>query len=429
MRACLTGPAFTFQEGEDSPLSDVDPWFDLYLPAILGESAQVRAALADLGDADGTVLAVAARALEVLGMALEARRYAHRAMEKGGDEALALTTFLGSDGDALTVLRMRLAKEPGRRADAACDRAVLALRRGNTEVARRWVRLAQELCPDHCEAARWLRFLDETVSPTRTTRRYQRDHRVARATHGRDVAELFPERARGWLSVERLRRRVRNDGMIWHSSACALGRLQNAGVREYYFALRQELVVLPAGHRLATLELLADRLVSLAEEGRDGVGTAEQLLEQARRMDDTARADAAALIAGLSLGQPSLAPCARQGVADMERISRIRGVSPGGWPTHYWEAWLGWLDGSPRRARALLEGALEPVPWLLAMHTLQRAGDLAAVSTALGRAEMQAHLRSVTEGLRKGHPLGVPPMPRMQPRDAWQDGHDVPEGR
>ncbi|HND29716.1 MAG TPA: hypothetical protein PLA94_06940, partial [Myxococcota bacterium] len=257
---CLASPPVL-----DPPL---DPWWDLYLPATLGERDHVRVIIDSLGAVDSDLQAVAARALEVLGYTVEARRLAARAMRDRGDEALALATFLMPEGLQIAEARMQRLKLPGLQADAACDAAALELLRGQPDAALDRIDQAMTLCPDHRESARWSRFLTQEEA-VRVLRRYRRDvERVARLSAGRDVVELVPSRATGWGSAERLRRRLLHGLPAHGARGSALRRLQQAGVMECWFALASQYGELSEGHGLVRLELLADELVVRVEEER-----------------------------------------------------------------------------------------------------------------------------------------------------------------
>ncbi len=378
-----------------------DPWWDIYLPATLGERDRVRAMIDSLGEVEADVQAVAARALEVLGYTVEARRLAARAMRDRGEEALALATFLMPEGLQIAELRMQCLKSPGLQADAACDAAALELIRGQPEAALERIDQAMLLCPDHREAARWSRFLTREEA-ARLLRRYRRDvERVARLPGGRDVVELVPTRATGWVSGERLRRRLLH-GLPTHGARqSALRRLQQAGVVECWFALASQYAELPEGHGLVGLELLADELVARVEEERVQVDLGEELLMEAAAVDAEAADDALRLVLALCTRAPVL-----EGVGRAALRERGRG----------WEAWRCWLERDVPGARALLAATLGPLPWQLAVDSLRRGGEGEEAECHRRTGSEQPLLAGVAEQLRRR--LVVVPVPRLVARGA-----------
>ena len=134
-----------------SPIT-LDPWWDVYLPALWGEREVVREALAlveenvDEDGARGAAYAVGARALLVLRCPAEAWRFAERAFAAGGPEADALATFLRPNGLARAEERFAASSRPGARADAACDQAVLHLATVTSSCPQRG-RAGAEGCP------------------------------------------------------------------------------------------------------------------------------------------------------------------------------------------------------------------------------------------------------------------------------------------
>ncbi len=385
------------------PLLDppLDPWWDLYLPATLGERDRVRMVIDTLGPVDAELQAVAARALEVLGYTVEARRLAVQSMRDGGDEALALATFLMPEGLQIAELRIQRLKLPGLQADAACDAAALELLRGQPEAALERVEQAMILCPDHREAARWCRFLTQEEA-VRVLRRYRRDvERVARLPGGRDVVELVPSRAKGWVSPERLRRRLLHTLLPGGARGSALRRLQQAGVMECWFALPSQYGQMPEDHGLAGLELLADELVARVEEERVQGGLGSELLEEAAAVDGEAAEDALRLLLALCTRAPVLEEVGRAAVAG-------RGAG--------WDPWRCWLERDVEGARRLLQRSLGPLPWQVAVDTLRRGGEGEEAEQWRRRGLELPLLAGVAEQLRKK--LVVVPVPRLVARGA-----------
>jgi hypothetical protein len=392
---------------------ELDPWWDIYIPATLGEEARVRAAIASMTLPDGNMLAVASRAMEVLQRVIEARRLANRALQGDGVEVRALATFVMASGEEIA--RQRLWEEalPGHRADAGCDLAVLCLKRGNLEAAVEALQEGQKSCPLHLETRRWQRFLAEDPDPVATARRFGRGLRQPREACGRDITVLFPVRRSGWLSTERFRRRVMT-GLgqgRWLGSGSALGQLQNIGVGECYFATPREYSSLKAAHVLVELEVLADQLLCLCEEERPVLEQAHMLVHQAAGLDQVASADAAGLVASAATQRPELKKLALESV--QEQLQRcVRGRAPGGWEESVWQGWAAWLGESVAEARQLLgQLNLHPIAWQLAVDCLRVQGE--AVDTLLEDAldhPVRAGLASTMAG---GESLKIPPWPRL----------------
>ena len=83
----------------------VDPWWDLYMPAVFGDDDLVldafeAAEATTPPDERGDLYAIGARAFAVIGRGLESDRLAAQAFRFGGHEAEALATVLCPDGAA-----------------------------------------------------------------------------------------------------------------------------------------------------------------------------------------------------------------------------------------------------------------------------------------------------------------------------------------
>lgn len=384
----------------------LDPWWDVYLPATLGERDLVLRLLQPMPE-NRDLLAIGARALEVLGMNIEARRFATRAIQKGGMEALSLATFMAPDGETIARLRMAAEHTPGRQADAACDRAILSLRRGNLQTALNCIKEAQSICPDHLETAHWWRFFEESTNPLEAFRRQRFSAKQVHVPEGHDMMELLPTRQTGWLSPERFHRRVlglpeRN----WHPMRSALGRLQNAGVRELYFALPSEYACKPADWGLVELELLADTLQSTLSETRDGRYCAEILLNYAKNLDAVAYADAIQMVLCLSTHAASLRPVGRLLCTQ---------ATPYGCDPVEWKAWTAWYLSSAALAQELLTHTLSSTAWQLMVDTLRRTGHANAAQKHIDVADGHPRLGPAAQALRQGG-VHLMPLPRLSAR-------------
>ncbi len=375
-----------------SEIPPVDPWWDLYMPASFGEvdavldaleAAEASVPLARRGD----VYAIAARAFAVLGRFVESERLAEQAFKLGGAEAEALATFVAPDGFVRAARRVASGVRPGARADAACDLAALHLAAGDLLGARAAVAQAEELCPGHGETARWARFLGETPDVRDVVREARDPRRTRRQESGpaREAVELLPVRRTGWLSVERYHRRILGTPpeSAWAPAGSALGRLQDAGVGTYFFALDVEYARTPGDHPLVGLELAADALRARVEEGRDAAEAAARFWDAVCATDTEAQADGAQMLAGLGTAAADIAPTALAALEWLATQRPDRGS--------LWEGYRAWLEhvsgrGGVARARTLAAARpADPVAWRMAIETLRAAGA-AEEATRLVRA-------------------------------------------
>jgi len=370
----------------------VDPWWDLYMPAVFGdddlvldafEAAEATTPLDERGD----LYAIGARAFAVIGRGLESDRLAAQAFRFGGHEAEALATVLCPDGAARAERRMARAPRLGLRADAACDLAALRLEAGDVPGARAAIAEAARVCPGHAEAARWLRFFGDTPLPLDAVRRSRSSRRKQREAGGavRDAADLLPVRRTGWLSAERYRRRVVGSPPLaaWAPAGTALGLLQDVGVGATFFALDMEYARLPAADPYVALELAADTLRACVDEGRDVVVPARALWTAACTFDDAARDDAAQLLAGLGTHDVRLVPVALEAVRWLAEHHPARAT--------LWEGYrvvLLHLGGTPdlEGARALAQVRPgDALSWRMALEVI-RAHGVAGEADACARA-------------------------------------------
>jgi tetratricopeptide (TPR) repeat protein len=403
----------------------IDPWWDLYLPATFGEVDAVLDAL-ELAEASaplldrGDLYAVAARAFAVLGRPKEAERLAAQAFQLGGAEADALATYTSPDGLARCRGRLAGAERPGVRADAACDLAARHLIDGNLPGARAAVAQALAACPDHGEAGRWVRLLEEPadLGPALVFARDQRRTRAPRTVADRDVLDLVPCRRTGWLSAERFHRRILGvpPRETWAHPRSALGHLQDAGIGVFFFALDWELGGLKADHPVVELEVLADVARARVDEGRDALPHCRRLWEAATALDETAQDDAAQLLAGLGTADARLAVLAIEAVDWLTSRRPERGL--------LWEgylAWLGHLAGIPsaaERARALVRGRpADPTAWRLGLEVLRAEGFTGDVERALRAAAADPALAAAAGDLGDGRtPFRMVVGARITPR-------------
>jgi hypothetical protein len=363
-----------------------DPWWDLYLPAACGDRKRVQRNLsAYLDDAsDGNAHAIAARALLTLGRNEAAEAAYEVARTRGGDEADALATWIAHDGDSFALRRVTTAPRAGQRADAACDvlcRKVLA---GEVDDARALLSEAEALCPGHAEVARWRRVLADPCARTQVHAAGRGRAAIrADAAGAIDAFELVPRRQTGWVSEERLRRRViaAPFGGSWADPTTALGQLQDRGLYDFLFAVESEYAELPAGHPLVTLETLADQVRARVHERRPAVMAARTLLAAARAVDEIAEEDAANLIVTLATLDETLIPLGWS-VAHRELKRDEEGT--------LWRAYRAWFAAVMGRGEALADAQSvlaerwpSGVEAMLAVAALQVVGEPHQIEAAL----------------------------------------------
>ena len=326
---------------------DLDPWWDIFLPALCGDAAAalhaVDRAVREGGEVGGDLLAVAARACFVLGLPVQARRFLGMAWVEGGEEAERLAILVGPESRG-TAERWVASRRPAPiRADVACDLAARRLNDGDEPGALQAAQRALAILPEHREAQRWLRFLSagEPVGAVWRQARHERSTPSPRVLQ-RDADALAPLRSGGYLSQERLRRRLYGvaGNVVPVSLSTGLGALAAAGVQTLRFTWSYVYARLPPTDPRVALELLADDVVSLVGEGRDPRPQAVRLLDGAARSGGPVAAEAARVVAGLAARDERLAT-----LPDRAALRRARDGS------------TGW-DGLRRRAQRLDEPAV-----------------------------------------------------------------------
>lgn len=371
----------------------VDPWWDVFLPALMGETSHAMAAMVRL-EADtpardrADLYAVSARTFYVLGRPVEARRTAEQAFSLGGAEAEALATMVLPDGPARAERRVETAPRAGLRADAACDLALLRLRDRDVEGARAAVRRALEACPDHVEAGRWATLLEEAPDARKLIRAAMEPLKPGRRTlpAQRDACDLVPLRRAGFVSTERLNRRVMGGPVQggWAPAGTALGRLHDAGASAFHFATEAEYRRMPATDTLADLELLLEGVGVRVRAGRDARALAARLWVEAGAYDDVALGDAANALVGLGTQDPRLAPLG------WDAADRQCAVYAGEPLWRAYRAWLGHLAARPEAlddARAVLaDRRLHAASFTMAVATLRFGGRREEADAAIARA-------------------------------------------
>lgn len=394
-----------------------DPWAELYLPALGGETGAFRVALRRVGrltPADrGPALAVAARACLVLGDEGEAARLVGLARSAGGPEVEALLALVAGD-ETVLLQRVRSAPTAGERADAACDLAAVRLSRGEVDGARAAVVEARRACRDHLEAARWSRFLAESTDAAGAWERARAP--VVGDPWQDDAVALQPLPRNGWVSPARLAHRVLLDAVA-PPDGTARRRLWDAGATGGWLALPHEYERLDAEDPLVVLELWTDAVVARVEEGRRALPLATVLW---RRVAGEAalRGDIAQVLVALATSDRELAPLA------IEAATALLGDEP--WRGALWRGYRAWhrqAEGDGRAAddawAAIHAPTPEPVGWWLGVATLAARGRPELVRTlaeeALRVPELAEAARAVLEPGAELRPVTVV-SPRLRPR-------------
>ena len=271
----------------------LNPWFDLYFGAVLCPEffADSLARIPSIAPADrGNALAVAARGWMVLNRPADALRLWERAREVGGAEVESLGRFVLPQGPRLADDYAASVGPSGLRADAWCDAAALHLTTGSLDRAARAIGRALAACPEHGEALHWHRFLSEPGVLAVAA-----DVCGAKPSGGgigvEDAQALLPTRTNGWMSPERLNRRVLMDVPASPPPGSALARFDHAGIRDYFMATDDDWARVPSTHPLAATEVAVDQLRSLVAERRPALVPARGLWESALASGDVVRVD------------------------------------------------------------------------------------------------------------------------------------------
>lgn len=251
----------------------LDPWLDLYMPAVLTEGGIFESAVEMIDhlpiEQRGNAWAITARGRLVLGRDSDAWRAFEAAQERGGDEVEALATFLVGGGAKRVAKRIATAASPGLVADAWCDAAALAMGTGETDRAVAAIAEASSVMPTHRETRHWQRYLAEPDA-ARAWRRAAIGYDGAPATRGlMDALHLSPRRDQGFVSPRRLTERYYPSGAAALApKGTALAYLYDAGRSAYLLGTEPDWAAVPRSHVLATAELEIGELEDLVDEER-----------------------------------------------------------------------------------------------------------------------------------------------------------------
>jgi hypothetical protein len=355
-----------------TPLA-IDPWWDLFLPALYGERDSVEEALVRVQE-DPAALAVVVRTLALLGRGARAQQLWARVLGTPCDEVDSLAVLIGPDPDAALKRLLARCEDRGRVADAWCDRAARALVDGDLTTAGDAVATVVDGPVEHAEAARWARFFADCPDPIGVYRTAVSGTLGGERPYERDGRALAVRASQGWVSAERLGRRILGAPHAAPRPGTGLALLAAAGVSPGHFGLASEFARSPAADPRVELELLADLVWSLVEEGRDAVQMAAALYERAWVVGVEVGHDAARLLVSVASRDDRLLALGH-GAATVLATDRVGDV-------HLWSAWqaaLGRLrapDASVLRARQLArDPAVSEEAWLVALDALRLCGQ------------------------------------------------------
>lgn len=393
---------------------DVDPWWDVFLPALHRDEPQaleagVRLLAAVPRDGWGDAAAVVARALFALGRAQEGRLMAARAWQAGGEEASRLAVLLAPDGPAQALALIRSGRARGIRADVACDLAARRAGEGDLAAAGAAIDLARAICPDHLEAAHWKRLLAGGEEAVRAVVAARRRASVAVGLWLRDADALVPLRSAGYLSEERLRRRILGVAAGGGRPGPALHRLAQAGVTQLRFGFPHQYARRSADDPAVVLELAAEHLVALHAERRDPVAAAAEVWRVAAGVEPAAEAEAARLVVAVASRDD------RAVVPAVEALGALRRLEPGG--ALRWDAAEALVarglapDRTVRVARSVLRNRkVDPASARMALDALRLVGHHREALLFARRLPDSPSLRAEADAFREVE-LCAPPRP------------------
>jgi len=350
-----------------------DPWWNIFLPAMMGEHRFVQQAvervLADPPDSDALV--VSARALFACGDRLRAGRLAAEGMRLGGVEADRLAILYSTGGRERAAELALATPRRGLRAETWCDVAARALLDDDASGAHEAITLALGCLPEHAEALRWGRFLADAPDPAALFTAAARSPAPRLDTPPRrDAAALVACERNGFVSAERWQRRYCSEGFETVRGS-ALHRLREAGLPRARLCSDRELARAASSDSRVDLELRADNAVSLVGEGRSAHAAVRALLADARRFGPEPLAGTARVCANLAARDEELVP------DTLDTLERLLPHDPARWTP--WVALLGRAsrrDRSVRFARALLNDPRTPADaFLLAHDALRLCGE------------------------------------------------------
>lgn len=296
----------------------VDPWLDLYMPAVLSEGGLFEATVEMIGhlppEQRGDAWAIAARGRLVLGRDTDAWRAFEEAQQRGGAEVETLATFLVGGGAKRVAKCVAEAKSPGLMADAWCDAAALAMGAGETDRAVAAIGEALTALPVHREARHWQRYLAEPDAARAWHRVRDCDDRdpLTRAVH--DALHLAPRRAQGFVSPRRLTERYYPSGTAAQAErGTALAYLFDAGRSAFLLGTEPDWAAVPRSHVLAAAELALGELEDLVDEERPAGKLGRSVWQAAVESEDEPRInDVGQALCAMATRATELVPVGRE---------------------------------------------------------------------------------------------------------------------
>ncbi len=383
----------------------LDPWWDVFLPARMGEGVFVDHAVDDIlaVDPTGDTLAICARALFARFDGPRAERLAAASLELGGFEADRLAISLAPDGLDRAPLLAAATRGLGLRAEIWCDVAARSLLEGDLPGARDAVDRARAALHEHAETQRWMRFLREAADPRACFEQATRVRTAQpEAAPMRDAMALVAHRKNGFVCAERWQRRSPTDPPT--PTGSALARLRAAGIPRARLFPERALARRDRLDPATDLELMLDGAQSLVLEGRPARERMRAVLAEARRFTPAVQAQATRLACSLSLRDPAL------GASALDAAERLLAHDPGVWTP--WVALLGRQinpSRSIRYARTLLaDPSTEAGAFLMAHDTLRLCGEAEQANALALRALAWPGLRSAAQVALQAKP-GDPP--------------------
>ncbi len=398
-----------------------DPWWNIFLPAMMGEHRFVQQAVERLLDdtPDSDTLVVSARALFACGDRVRAGRLAAEGIRLGGVEADRLAILYAAGGRERAPGLALSTPRRGLRAETWCDLAARALLDDDARAASEAITLALESLPEHAEARRWGRFLADAPDPASMFAAASRAPMAPGDTPPwRDACALVACERNGFVSAERWQRRYCSEGFDTVRGS-ALHRLREAGLARPRLCTDRELARAASSDSRAELELRADDAVSLVAEGRQARSSVRVLLAEARRFGPDTLAATARACANLAARDPALVP------DTLDTLERLLPHDPARWTP--WVALLGRTsrpDRSIRFARALLSDPRTPADaFLLAHDALRLCGEpdeaRAFAVNAKGRPGLTRAVRHAIAARPGDPPRGLP---ALYSNSAWGRG-------
>lgn len=415
----------------------VDPWLDLYLPAVLGETEAFEGALEQISllpqAQRGEAWAVAARGFLVLGREADAWKAFESARESGGNEYESLATFMVGAGVKRAGRRASAAASPGRAADACCDAAALSMTADDLEGAERAIGQALELLPHHREARQWYRFLAEPDALRAWRRASIAEGKMQPQTPALgDAVALIPRRDTGWVCSRRWHERyVVAGSAAMAPKGTALAALFDAGRSQFLLATELDWAAVPATHALVAAELALGEVEDLVQEERPAFAVAHRAWTAALSRNDRAEIDdIGQALCALATRSSDLVPLAIEAVGLLRQNDDAECA--------LYLAYSAWLRSRVRDPQAVTEAvhllalpAPGELPFMMAIDALRTLGHHRTARKALLSRTGDPSLTHAVRRLRDEtvDPIGqgIVCSPRLTPRGLAMSSPGFPQ--